>query len=69
MIQLHHNQQHTKYKNINNMHEIEHTDTVISTKKEWHNLQVIKPELSKKSLIVITAMYTSTLKKALHMRM
>ena len=29
------------------MHEIEHTDTVISTKKEWHDLQVIKPELSK----------------------
>jgi hypothetical protein len=29
------------------MHEIEHTDTVISTKKEWHDLQVIKSELSK----------------------
>lgn len=28
-------------------HQIEHTDTVISTKKEWHDLQVIKPELSK----------------------
>jgi len=28
-------------------HEIEHTDTVISTKKEWHDLQVIKELLSK----------------------
>ena len=26
-------------------HEIEHTDTVISTKKEWHGLEIIKEEL------------------------
>ena len=26
-------------------HEIEHTDTVISTKEEWHGLQIIKDEI------------------------